>query len=161
GKIEIFSPRLYGRKNPAHVPAVARYVPAFEGPEDPLREKYPLQLIGWHIKRRAHSNHDNNPWMTEAARQEVWINPEDAALRGIADDDLVRVFNDRGTTETRARVTARIMPGVAALPQGSWYTPNKEGVDENGAINILTTQRGSYMSNSNPQHTNLVDIVKA
>ena len=161
GKIEIFSRRLYDRKNHEVVPAVPKYVPAFDGPEDPLKEKYPLQLTGWHIKRRAHSNHDNNPWMTEAARQELWINPADAARRGITDDDEIKVFNDRGITLTRAKVTARIMPGVVALPQGSWYTPDKNGIDTNGAINILTTQRGSYMSNSNPQHTNLVEVQRA
>ncbi|OPY70421.1 MAG: Dimethyl sulfoxide reductase DmsA precursor [Syntrophorhabdaceae bacterium PtaU1.Bin034] len=161
GKIEIFSRRLHDRNNPAEVPAAPRYVPAFDGPEDPRKERYPLQLTGWHVKRRVHSLHDNNPWMTEAGRQELWINPLDAGARGIADDDPIRVFNDRGVTLTRAKVTTRIMPGVVALPQGSWYTPDAEGRDTNGAINMLTTQRGSYMSNSNPQHTNLVEVEKA
>ncbi|MDF2627591.1 MAG: dmsA [Symbiobacteriaceae bacterium] len=161
GKIELFSKALFDRKNPQFVPAVPKYVPAFDGPSDPLVEKYPLQMTGWHYKRRSHSTHDNNPVMTEAGRQEMWINPIDADARGIADGDQVKIFNDRGATLIPAKVTTRIMPGVIAVPQGAWYAPGKDGVDTHGAINILTTQRGSYMSNSNPQHTNLVEVVKA
>lgn len=29
------------------IPALSHYVPAFEGPEDKLTAKYPLQLITW------------------------------------------------------------------------------------------------------------------
>jgi len=53
------------------------------------------------------------------------------------------------------------MPGVVAVPQGAWHVPGRNGDDTAGSINVLTTQRGSYMSNSNPQHTNLVEIRKA
>lgn len=158
GRIEIFSRRLFDRQQPDTVPAVPKYVPAFEGPSDPLAQKYPLQLSGWHIKKRAHSTLDNNPWMVEAARQEVWINPVDAAPRRITDNDTVRIFNDRGALLIPARVTSRIMPGVVAVPQGAWHAPGKNGEDTAGSINVLTSQRGSYMSNSNPQHTNLVEV---
>jgi anaerobic dimethyl sulfoxide reductase subunit A len=161
GKIEIFSKALYDRKNPEFVPAVPKFVPEFDGIGDPLQAKYPLQMTGWHYKRRSHSTHDNNPWMNEAVRQEMWINPIDAEARGIADGDQVKIFNDRGATLIPAKVTPRVMPGVIAVPQGAWYTPGKDGVDTHGAINVLTIQRGSYMSNSNPQHTNLVEVVKA
>lgn len=44
GKIEIFSKRLYDMHHP-EIPALSHYVPAHEGPEDKLTEKYPLQLI--------------------------------------------------------------------------------------------------------------------
>jgi anaerobic dimethyl sulfoxide reductase subunit A len=161
GKIEIFSKRLYDRQRLDTVPAVPKYVPAFDGPSDPLREKYPLQMTGWHIKKRVHSSLDNNPWMVEAARQEVWMNPTDAEPRGIRDNDQVKVYNDRGTILLPVRVTPRIMPGVVGVPQGAWHKAGTDGVDTAGSINVLTTQRGSYMSNSNPQHTNLVEVVRA
>jgi len=160
GKIEIFSQRLWDRKDPVQVPAVPKYVPAIRGPSDPLALQYPLQMTGFHIKRRVHSIHDNNPWMAETAQQEVWIHPFDAEPRGISDGDRVSIFNDLGSTRIPAKVTQRIMPGVVAVPQGAWYAPGPNGSDTNGSINVLTTQRGSYMGNCNPQHTNLVEIRK-
>jgi len=161
GKIEIFSKRLYDWQEPETVPAVPKYVPAFDGPSDPLARKYPLQMSGWHIKKRVHSSLDNNPWMVEAARQEVWINPVDAKPREIADNATVKVFNDRGAILLPVRVTQRVMPGVVAVPQGAWHRQGKNGIDTAGSINVLTTQRGSYMSNSNPSHTNLVEVQRA
>ncbi|MBE3580223.1 MAG: molybdopterin-dependent oxidoreductase [Thermoanaerobacteraceae bacterium] len=160
GKIEIFSPRLWAMNKPKEIPAIPKYVPAWEGPEDPLREKYPLQCIGPHYKRRVHSTFDNVPWMEEAARQELWINPEDAAKRGIKNGDRVKVFNDRGATITYAKVTPRIMPGVVALPQGAWWTPGPDGVDTRGCINVLTKYHPTPLARGNPQHTNLVEVVK-
>jgi len=160
GKIEIFSPRLWAMNKPDEIPAIPKYIPAWEGPEDPLREKYPLQCIGPHYKRRVHSTFDNVPWMEEAARQELWINPEDAEKRGIRNGDKVKVFNDRGAVITYAKVTPRIMPGVVALPQGAWWTTGPDGVDTRGCINVLTKYHPTPLARGNPQHTNLVEVVK-
>ncbi len=52
GKIEIFSKRLYDMNN-VDIPALSHYVPAIEGPEDKLTEKYPLQMLTWKGKNRA------------------------------------------------------------------------------------------------------------
>ncbi|MGE5590849.1 MAG: DMSO/selenate family reductase complex A subunit [Bacillota bacterium] len=161
GKIEIFSQQLWDRNQHEEVPAIPKYVPGFEGPLDPLREKYPLQLHGWHYKRRAHSIHDDNPWMEEAARQEMWMNPADAEARGIKNGDKAKVFNDRGATILPVKVTVRIMPGVVAIPQGAWYTPGPDGVDRRGALNVLTNQRPTAMAWANAQHTNLVEVARA
>lgn len=158
GKIEIFSERLFRMNQPEDIPAIPKYVPSFEGSEDPLREKYPLQLIGWHSKRRTHSTHDNNENMDKIHRQRIWINEKDAQRRGIQDGDLVELWNDRGSVRIPAYVTTRIIEGVAALSQGAWYTPDTEGVDHRGSINVLTTSRPTPLAKGNPQHTNLVEI---
>lgn len=160
GKIEIFSKRLYDMKNPEEIPAVPKYIEAWEGPWDPLTKQYPLQCIGWHYKRRCHSIHDNNPWLEEAGPQEMWINPEDAKARRIKDGDRVKVFNDRGTIIIQVKVTPRIIPGVVAVPQGAWWTPDKNGVDQRGSINVLTKQHPTPLAKGNPQHTNLVEVAK-
>lgn len=158
GKIEIFSKRLYDMDRPG-VSAIPKYIPCPEGPEDPMRRKYPLQLIGWHTRRRAHSIHDNNEWQDEVEKPGVWIHPEDAEGRGIKNGDMVEVFNDRGRVRIPAVVTGRICQGAAAMAQGAWYTPDKEGVDTRGCINVLTsTAYPTPLCKGNPQHTNLVQI---
>ncbi|MBY6278084.1 DMSO/selenate family reductase complex A subunit, partial [Symbiobacterium thermophilum] len=99
GKIEIYSEQLARlgaqRGNADELPPIPKYVPAWEGPNAPaeLREKYPLQLVGHHTKRRVHSTHDNNPWLEEVEPQMLTINEIDAAERGIRDGDMVRVWN--------------------------------------------------------------------
>nr|MCR5370711.1 molybdopterin-dependent oxidoreductase [Clostridium sp.] len=160
GKIEIFSKRLYDLGEP-DVPPIPRYMPCEEGPDDPCREMFPLQLIGWHTRRRCHSVHDNNEWMDEVERPAVWIHPDDAADRGIGDGDTVEIFNRRGVIRMPAHVTDRIMKGVCGMPQGAWYTPDREdGADIRGSINVLTGTKPSPLAKGNPQHTNLVEIRK-
>lgn len=161
GKIEIFSQRLYDMKNPKEIPAIPKYISSWEGPEDPLTKKYPLQCIGHHIKRRCHSTHDNNPWGEEVEPQSIWINPIDADSRNIKDGDIVRAFNDRGIVQLPAKITNRIMPGVTSIPQGAWWTPDENGVDIRGSINTLTTHRPTPLAKGNPQHTNLIQVEKA
>ena len=159
GKIEIFSQRL-ADKNMADEPSVPKYIETWESRNDPLAKKFPLQLITSHIKRRAHSQFENIPWLRELQRQAMWLHPADAAARGIKDGDMARVFNDRGQMLIRAKVTERIMPGVVDVPQGAWYNPDSQGVDRGGCANVLTRDRrspgGAFSSN-----TTLVQAEKA
>ena len=162
GKIEIFSKRLYDMKDPA-IPAIPGYQACAEGPEDPARSEYPLQLIGWHTRRRCHTIHDNNEWMEEVEKPMVWINPKDAEKRQIHTGDTVEIFNPRGTIRMPALVTDRITEGVCGMPQGAWYTPERAGEtspDLRGSINVLTGTDPSPLAKGNPQHTNLVEIRK-
>ena len=158
GKIEIYSQQLLAFGDSEQIPALPVHVPCSEGPEDPLREKYPLQLIGWHTKRRCHSIHDNNPLMEEADPQRMWIHPDDAKARGIEDGCVVEVYNDRGRVHIPVLLTNRIMRGTVAIAQGAWYTPGKDGVDKRGSINVLTSSRPTPLARGNPQHTNLVEV---
>ena len=91
----------------------------------------------------------------------MWINPFDAQRRGIANGDEVRIFNDRGEVRISAKVTPRIIPGVVALGEGAWYSPDANKVDRAGSINVLTTQRPSPLAKGNPSHSNLVQVEKA
>ena len=162
GKIELFSKRLFDLKNPKEIPGTPSYTPCVEGPSDPLIKKYPLQLIGFHTKRRCHSMHDNNIRMDESESPAVWINPIDAQKRKISDGELVNVYNDRGAIKIPAKVTGRIMAGVVAVSEGGWYTPDSRGVDMRGCINTLTmSHKATPLAKGNPQHTNLVQIKKA
>lgn len=169
GKIEIYSERLaeiadtWELEEGDIVSPLPVYTPGVEGWDDPLRETYPLQMPGYHYKARAHSSYGCIDVLKQANPQELWINPVDAEPRGIADGDLVRVFNDRGTVEIPAKVTPRILPGVVSMGQGAWHQADMFGdqVDTGGCINTLTSLRPSPLAKANPQHTNLVEVEKA
>jgi anaerobic dimethyl sulfoxide reductase subunit A len=167
GKIEIFSPRLWEMAQTWELPegdvitALPEYHPTWGDPDASSRAPYPLQCVGHHYKQRTHSSYGNNPWLMEAAPQMVWMNPLDAEERGIRHGDRVRIYNEFGQTLARAKVTPRIMPGVLSLPQGAWHQAGPDGIDQNGCINILTSQRPSPVAKGNPQHTNLVQAEKA
>lgn len=158
GKIEIFSQRLYEKGNAA-LPGIPSYTPCAEGVSDPLRSEFPLLLIGFHTNRRCHSLYDNNPQLDELEQPALWIHPTDAQDRGIVSGDLVEIFNSRGRIRIPAKVTTRIVPSCVALSEGGWYTPDSDGVDTRGSINVLTmTHHATPLAKANPQHTNLVQV---
>ena len=160
GKIEIFSPQLHAMKE-EEISGIPRYTGGFEGVTDPKKSRYPLQLIGWHTKRRTHSVGDQNPVLEKQEPHRLWIHPEDAAERGIREETMTEVSNDRGRVRIRAHLTREIMPGVVCIPQGAWYTPDQNGTDLRGCVNTLTTSRPTALARANPQHSCLVQVSAA
>lgn len=172
GKIEIFSEKIL--KDTAGwelkegdtltglttLPAIPVYIPEWYGVET-TTEKYPLVLSGFHYRGRIHSSWGSIPELKEVNPQEAWINPSDAAARGIKQGDTVRVSNDFGIIELLAKVTPRVVPGVVAVSQGAWFDADAQGVDKGGSINTLTTHRPSPLSKGNPQHTNICQVTLA
>ena len=158
GKIEIYSERL---KQSGRIPPIPCYTPSFEGPQSPEKERYPIQLIGFHNKTHCHSVHDNNPVMEIVEPHRVWIHKVDAMSREIKDGDEVLIYNDRGRIRMKAYVTERIFQGVAAMPQGGYRSLNAAGEDIRGDINTITTLQPTPLARGNPQHSNLVQIQKA
>jgi anaerobic dimethyl sulfoxide reductase subunit A len=161
GKIEIFSKQLYDLANPVEIPPIPKYIQEWESPFGPEAISYPLQAIGHHTLHRVHSTHDNNDWLEEAFPQRAFLNPVDAASRGIKDGDQVRIFNARGALEIACRLTPRIMPGVVDIPQGAWYEPGEKGIDQGGCINVLTSHRWTPFAFGTAQHTIMVQVKKA
>ncbi|MFH2103477.1 MAG: DMSO/selenate family reductase complex A subunit [Chloroflexota bacterium] len=161
GKIEIFSKTLHDLGKPDEIPAVPKYIQEWESPFGPEAQDYPLQAIGHHTLHRVHSTHDNNDWLEEAFPQRVYLNPLDAAARGILDGDMVRVFNARGALVLPCRVTPRLMPGVVDIPQGAWWSPDEDGLDRGGCINVLTSPRWTPLAFGTTQHTIMVQVEEA
>ncbi len=161
GLVEIFSPALAALGNPDEIPAVPKFVVEWDSPwDETVAEQYPLQAIGNHYMHRIHSTLDNIDWMEEAFPQRVFINPKDAEERGIADGDMVKVWNDRGTMIIPVRLTPRIMPGVVNIPQGGWYTPDADGIDRRGCVNVLTSEKPTPYAFGNTQQTMMVQVEK-
>ncbi|WP_280117330.1 molybdopterin-dependent oxidoreductase [Shewanella aestuarii] len=167
GKVEIYSETLAAMSTHWElpegdlIPAIPMYHKTWESYEDTeTREQFPLQLIGHHTKSRTHSSFHNIKWLTEAVEDAVWINPKDAAERGITDGAKVEISNDRGSVIIAAKVTPLIMPGVTSLAQGAWLNSDNLStkVDTGGNVNALTKYHPTPIGKCNPQHTNLVEI---
>lgn len=161
GKIELFSESVLTAALREPFPPIPCYVPPPEGPQDPLREKYPLQLIGWHSDRRCHSIHEHNPALEHIEPTRVWLHPIDASERGLEQGGMVIIWNDRGRVRVPVHITEDILPGTAALAQGAWYSPEADGTDSGGCINTLTSLRPTPWARGNGQHSNLVQVKKA
>ncbi len=158
GKIEIYSRTLADLRD-SKVPPIAKYIQTWESRSDPLTEKYPLQMISTHFKRRTNGQFEKVPWLMELEPQAMLINRVDAEVRRIKDGDKVRVFNDRGEIVILAKVTERIMPGVVDVPQGAWYDPDERGVDRGGNPNVLLKDEISP-GGAFPYNTCLVEVEK-
>ncbi len=89
-------------------------------PPPPQGGDYPIELISGHNRWSSHSTNQVNRMMlaTHRGHPFIFLNPSDAAARGIADDGLVRVRNDAGAYETHARLSPGIAPGLAVMYNG-------------------------------------------
>jgi anaerobic selenocysteine-containing dehydrogenase len=83
---------------------------------DPASERHPLALISPASERTISST------LGELPRPDVKLlmHPDDAAARGLAENDIVRVFNDLGEVHCPLTVAPSIRPGSVSLPKGIW-----------------------------------------
>ena len=167
GKIEIYSERIAGFGYDDCPPHPTWLEPAeWLGSEKAVR--HPLHLISNQPKSRLHSQMDMGPVSRAAkvkGREALLIHPDAAAVRGIQDGDVVRVFNDRGACLAGAVVGDGIAPGVVRLPSGAWYDPEDAdrpgSLDKHGNPNVLTLDKGTSRLAQGPSAmTTLVEIEK-
>lgn len=138
-------------------PVMTKYIPSWEGHHTrDLYEKYPLQLISPHPRYSFHTMGDGKDGIVNDVKNHrvfidgyyywiVRINTRDAEARGIKDNDLVMVYNDRGAVVCAARVTERLPRGtVHSYESSASYDPiGRPGrsADRGGCINNLTPGR--------------------
>lgn len=121
-----------------------------------------------HPKSRLHSQLNGTSLRdlyAVAGHEPCLINPADAAARGIADGDVLRVFNDRGQILVGAKVSDAVMPGAIQIYEGGWYDPldpSEEGtLDKYGDVNVLSLDVGtSKLAQGNCGQTILADVEK-
>jgi biotin/methionine sulfoxide reductase len=145
GKIEIASARIAGFRYP-DCPAHPAWLPSTEGAD--LR--FPLQLIANQPATRLHSQLDFGATSMASKikdREPVRIHPQDAAARGIAEGDIVRLYNARGACLAGAVLSDALRPGVVQLSTGAWYDPEDPTADNpicvHGNPNVLTRDIGT------------------
>ena len=83
---------------------------------DPATDRYPLALISPASDRTISSTLGELP----RPDAKLMMNPADADARGLAEGDLVRIYNDQGEVHCPLNVVPTMRPGVVALPKGLW-----------------------------------------
>ena len=112
----------------------------FYNPPAENAEKYPLAFLSPPARNFLNSSFANSVRFRELEGEpHLDMHPGDAATRGIADGDRVRVFNDRGSYRLRARVNGKPRPGVVVAPSVWWKKYSPDGRNANN----LTSQRTS------------------
>jgi anaerobic selenocysteine-containing dehydrogenase len=156
GRLEFFSERAASLgldPLPAYSP------PAEAVPRDAGRgRRYPLALVapaGPHFLNTEFSNHP--ALRDKAGPQRVVLHHEDAAARGLAAGDEVRVYNDRGEFRARLEVSDRVRPGLATGTKGHWPKLSP------GGRNIAATvaERDADMGYGAVYHDNRVEVERA
>ncbi len=155
GKLEFYSERL-AKNFPDDMerPPVPHWIENTETHEERISshraKEYPLLLMSNHGRWRVHAQCDDISWCREAPTCKVkgwdgynyepcWINPADAAPRGIKNGDIVKVYNERGVVLGGAYVTERLMRGVVYMDHGArvdYIVPGK--IDRGGAIDLIS-----------------------
>jgi len=164
GRIEIFSETVagFGYDDCLGHPA---WMPPFEwlGKAD---RRFPLHLISNQPETKLHSQLDHGSHSRAAkieGREPVRIHPRDAAARGLANGEIVRIWNDRGSCLAGIRVDEGIRPGVVQMSTGAWYDPTEPGTPgslcKQGNPNVLTRDKGTSRLGQGPTaHSCLVQI---
>jgi anaerobic selenocysteine-containing dehydrogenase len=147
-----------GMQPGGYIDPLPDYIPPFESPDSnpELAAKYPLSIVSPKPHAFLNSQYGNaSDKQAVQGMQQVFIHPADAAERGIAAGDLVRVFNDRGTFQGPAALDDSVMPGLVMANVGHWQ--NKSS---GSTVNSITADRHSTLGNSGVYSDNLVDVEK-
>lgn len=168
GRIEIYSDTIAGFGYD-DCPGHATWLEPAEWLGSSQTGAHPLHMISNQPRNRLHGQLDDTALSRSGkvgGREPLLINPVDAAARALADGDIVRVFNARGSVLAGVRITDTIRPGVVQLATGSWYDPSdpaRDGsTDKHGNPNVLTIDKGTSRLGQGPiAQTALVEVERA
>lgn len=149
GRIEIFSHAIdgFGYDDCAGHP---RWYEPTEWLGGERARTYPLHLLANQPATRLHSQLDGGATSQSSkvqGREPIRIHPDDAADRGLAGGDVVRVFNDRGACLAGVVIDDRLRPAVVQLSTGAWFDPadpaDPDAMCVHGNPNVLTEDVGT------------------
>ena len=123
-----------------------------------LAARYPLAMISPPARHFLNSSFVNVESLRATEReQRCELHPDDAAARGIADGDQVRVFNDRGSFVARARVSDRTRRDLV-VAWGLWWHKLVPGARN---VNAVTGQALTDMGRGPTFYDCLVEVERA
>jgi anaerobic selenocysteine-containing dehydrogenase len=128
GKVEFYS----ARAAELGLDPLPDYIAPREDTRSAAALRHPLAMISPPARHFLNSSFVNVQSL-RAAEGEPWldIHPDDAAERGVIAGNYVRVFNDRGSVELRARVTDRARRGVVVGLSVWWKKLARDGKNAN------------------------------
>jgi len=154
GKIEFFSETLATQG----LDAVPAFIPPTESRWSRNADRYPLEFLSRKADNYMNStfaNLDGHRKMEAAKSNKLDMHPEDARARGIADGELVRIFNDRGSLRLTAHVNGSVPAGVVAA-QLDWAKLHRD--QDN--VNALTSERLTDLGAGATFYSTLVEVAK-
>ncbi|MFP1982992.1 molybdopterin-dependent oxidoreductase [Lonsdalea quercina] len=169
GKIELFSETLAGYRYDDFGPH-PEWRPPVEWLGADMAQKWPLHFISIQPSDRLHSQLGSTPQVAAnmtAGRETLYMHPEDAAARNIADGTQVEVHNARGRIYGGVKITDGVTPGVVIMSTGAWFDPGWEQkewdkVEKSGNANVLTLDIGTSSLTQGPNAMScLVEVVAA
>jgi biotin/methionine sulfoxide reductase len=163
GRIELFSETIDGFGYD-DCPGHPVWLPPREYLGAERDARFPLHLLTAQPASRLHSQFDHVGVSAESkisGREPLTMHADDAAERGIAAGDVVRVFNDRGACLAGVRLSRDMLRGVAVLATGAWLDQQEAqrgGVSDgqggamcvHGNPNVLTQDVGTSKLGQGP-----------
>jgi anaerobic selenocysteine-containing dehydrogenase len=150
GKAELYSEAMKVQG----LDPVAEFTPPAESRHGGQGAAFPLELLARKADNFLNSTFSNLPSVQEMEETNLLeIHSADARTRGIADGEMVRVYNHRGEIFLQARVDGAVQPGVVAA-RLNWA---KLGPGLRN-INVLTSEKLSDLGNSATFYSVLVEV---
>ena len=145
GKIELYSQEAHQRWG---VDPLPDYVPLVQ------EKPFPLQMLSPNSKYRIHSQFGNLNIIKQFEPEAyLYVHPNDAEERGIANNEKVELFNNEGKSQVKVQFDLGLRLGNVVLTNGHW------GVD--GATpNMFTEGVETDMGHGTAFHNTWVDIKK-
>jgi anaerobic selenocysteine-containing dehydrogenase len=97
---------------------------------DPGSDEYPLALISPALATQISSTFGQ----LRKAPAQLELSPADAAARGLASGDRVRVWNASGEVECLVKIASEVRTGVCILAKGLWRRHTRNGYTANALI---------------------------
>jgi anaerobic selenocysteine-containing dehydrogenase len=153
GKCEFFSERL-ARQGLDPLPDYLSPHESKDGAPE-LAARYPLAMISPPARNFLNSTFVNvESLRSTEGEPHLDIHPSDALLRQVSDGDLVRIFNDRGSMQARARVTDKAREGLV-VGLSIWW---KKLAPDGRNANQLTSQALTDLGGSATFYDCLVEV---
>jgi anaerobic selenocysteine-containing dehydrogenase len=153
GKAELYSEAMKA----LGLDPVAEFKPPAESRHGTQRSTFPLEFLARKADNFLNSTFSNLPSVQQMEDMNLLqIHSLDANARGISDGEAVRVYNDRGEIQLKARVDGAVQPGVVAATL-NWA---KLGPGFRN-VNVLTSEKLSDLGNSATFYSVLVEVEKS